>query len=297
MTCEEAREPHPHLIERRRRIDARLRELSTRHAELQAAGYPWLYGALGEVPSRVVFICENPSLAGVRKAHGDTVDGGPPDIEAQWWGGRKDAAARRFRVALWRTGLKTSPPTARGGWRCTITNVVKEANVARAEQDGQSRGGRDEQARAWADVLRWELERVRPAHIFCVGQDAHRAVRGLQRAGHLPPFPTRYVCHDPARGADEPISARFIGVVQATLGDAQPARAARQRPEPATSPPALPGSRSPLAGKRIVRAPAYQAGGNPRRPGSHGYNAYELIPPGDRGIRVEERGNTVLIDD
>jgi hypothetical protein len=39
---------------------------------------------------------------------------------------------------------------------------VKEANVAGAEQDGQSRAGRDEQARAWADVLRRELERVRP---------------------------------------------------------------------------------------------------------------------------------------
>jgi hypothetical protein len=165
---------------------------------------------------------------------------------------------------------------------------VKEANVAGAEQDGQSRAGRDEQARAWADVLRWELERVGPAHVFCVGQDAHRAVRGLQRAGHLLPFPTRYVCHDSARGADEPIIARIVDVVQATLGDAPPARAARQRPEPTTSPPALPGSRSPLAGKRVVRAPAYQAGGNPRRPGSHGYNAYELIPPGDRGIRVEE---------
>jgi hypothetical protein len=60
----------------------------------------------------------------------------------------------------------------------------------------------------------------------------------------------------------------------------------RNGDDPARAPTA--GSRSKFAGKRIVRAKPYQAGGNPRRPGSHGYRAFEQIPLGDRGIRFEE---------
>jgi hypothetical protein len=55
----------------------------------------------------------------------------------------------------------------------------------------------------------------------------------------------------------------------------------RDLPPPVTS-------RSMYAGKRVVRAKKYQAGGNPRRFASHGYNAYELIPLGDFGIRFED---------
>jgi hypothetical protein len=46
--------------------------------------------------------------------------------------------------------------------------------------------------------------------------------------------------------------------------------------------------RSDLAGKRVVRRRRYQKGGNPRQPGSHGFNAYEVIPLGEFGIRVED---------
>ena len=104
-----------HFEELRDRIDRRLRELKAPYADLQSEGYPWLYGALGEVPSEVMFICENPSLNGMRSAAVDTIDGRAPDIEAQWWGGWQNPAAKRFRVALRRTGLKTSNIAARGG--------------------------------------------------------------------------------------------------------------------------------------------------------------------------------------
>jgi hypothetical protein len=116
--------------ELRDRINERLGELRTPYRDLQARESPWLYGALGEVPSDVMFICENPSITGVRQAHVDTIDGRAPDIEAQWWGGRNNPAAKRFRPVLRQVGLKTNRPDARGGWRCYITNVVKEANVA-----------------------------------------------------------------------------------------------------------------------------------------------------------------------
>jgi len=100
----------------KQKIDQRLNELaksrkiSRRDAKSQIKDYPWLYGALGKVPADVMFICENPSLAGIRKAQIDTIDGGPPDIETQWWGGSHDNAACRFRVALYKLNLKKTPP-------------------------------------------------------------------------------------------------------------------------------------------------------------------------------------------
>lgn len=46
--------------------------------------------------------------------------------------------------------------------------------------------------------------------------------------------------------------------------------------------------RSKFAGKRVVRAHKWRLGGNPRRLGSHGHNAYNLIPLGDFGIKAED---------
>ena len=42
----------------RDRINARLRQIGTRHARRQMDEFPWLYGALGQVPSDVMLVCE-----------------------------------------------------------------------------------------------------------------------------------------------------------------------------------------------------------------------------------------------
>ena len=60
------------------------------------------------------------------------------------------------------------------------------------------------------------------------------------------------------------------------------------RPKQTVTPRPVRAGSSKYAGMRIVPTREYQAGGNPRRPSSHGYNAYELIPLGDRGIRFED---------
>jgi hypothetical protein len=142
-----------HFEELRSRINRRLMALETPHREWQIEDYSWLYGALGAVPSDVMFVCENPSISGVRQAHVDTIDGNAPDIEAQWWGGQRNPAAKRFRAVLYQMGLKTTSPDARGGWNCYITNVVKEANFAGADQRSLSASDLRQQARDWADIL------------------------------------------------------------------------------------------------------------------------------------------------
>jgi hypothetical protein len=194
-----------HFEELRERINARLRELRTPHANEQINRYPWLYGALGVAPADVMFICENPSLTGVASAHAATIDGRAPDIEAQWWGGPTNAAATRFRRVLCEVGLKTTPPASRGGWNCYITNVVKEANVAGAEQRRRTPGERRQQARDWADILSWEWETVRPVHVFTVGGAATQMVEMLQAERRLPRLRVEPIGHYSARGTHEAV--------------------------------------------------------------------------------------------
>lgn len=201
-----------HFEALRRKINARLASIGTKHAHRQIREFPWLYGALGQVPSEVMFICENPSLTGVERADSRTILGGKASIEDQWAGGPSSNCIKRFRPALCQLKLKTTPPTAPGGWRCYITNVIKEADVVRDFV------GRDKQSLAieWADVLRWEIQEVSPERIFTVGDAATRLVRLLQRQGLIPatPAPCK-VMHYSNRGA----GATDVAVREAIVRD------------------------------------------------------------------------------
>ncbi|MGI8619577.1 MAG: uracil-DNA glycosylase family protein [Gemmatimonadaceae bacterium] len=206
-----------HFIELRRRINDKLEGIDAPHRHVQINEFPWLYGALGSVPAGVMFICENPSAGGVLRAHVDTVDGGPPDIEAQWWGGTMNPAAKRFRAALCQLGLKDTPPTVKGGWHCYITNVIKEMNVV---SDHRKLTGRDyrEMARIWAPVLDWELEQVRPQHVFAVGQRAFDRVTWLIKQRLIRPIQPQLVNHYSGYATDGAIISGIVTVVRSVVG-------------------------------------------------------------------------------
>ena len=187
-----------HFEELRERINARLRQIGTKHAHRQIDEFPWLYGALGEVPSKVMLICENPSLSGVEKADIRTITGGLPTIEDQWCGGPRSNCIKRLRPALCDLGLKTTPPLVPGGWRCYITNVIKEADVVR---DFVARD-KAQLAIEWADVLDWEFSKVNPRFVFTVGDSATRLVSMLHARGLIPrSLVARRVMHYSNRGA------------------------------------------------------------------------------------------------
>lgn len=207
-----------HFDELRDRINEKLEEIQAPHRTAQINDYAWLYGALGEVPSEVMFICENPSAAGVARAQVDTVDGNAPDIEAQWWGGRKNPAAKRFRVALHRLGLKVSPPAAKGGWRCYITNVIKEMNVVGDHRKLQTADYR-QMARTWAPILQWEIDQVRPVHVFTLGQRAHDRVSSLRREQMVQMPQPKLVNHYSSYKTDEAVIEGIMSVVKAQLAD------------------------------------------------------------------------------
>jgi hypothetical protein len=181
--------------------------------DYQIAKYTWLFGALGQVPSDVMFIAENPSIAGITHADIDTIDGLPPDIEAQWWGGKKDNAATVFRPFLFEVGLKKSPPQEKGGWNCYITNLIKRANIAKLQEDILSLK-RIKQENYWSDILRWEIEKVQPKVIYCLGRKSEKAVRRFIREGILEAVPVFYLCHYSARGNIDNIRELMVSQYQ-----------------------------------------------------------------------------------
>ena len=172
-----------HFVDLQRRVNARLRELAPQHMEKQLK-YGWLYGAWGSVPARAMFICENPSLKGCEATQSEaSVD--KRDGNIQWSG---DFRAKRFREALCRVGLKEPPAESDEGWRCYITNVVKEVDVAGDHRKlAQSR--KVLKAEQWANVLAWEWSVVKPARVFAVGEAAYRVLRHLQSGKLIPDRP------------------------------------------------------------------------------------------------------------
>lgn len=203
----------------RNKINEKLKELidnkviDIRNAKEQIEKYKWLHGALGKVPSNIMFICENPSVKGVKSANIKTIDGKQPDIEAQWWGGEKNPAAQRFREALCRLRLKTNPPRERGGWECYITNVIKQANIVKI-QNVLPHCTKEQQARDWAAILQWEINQVKPKYIFCMGGKSERAIKLLQKESRIQKFAINKLMHYSARDSHEKIIAEIVSGVR-----------------------------------------------------------------------------------
>ncbi len=139
--------------------------------------FPWLTNSLGDPFSGVWFVAENPSLRQVER--GADPGGGPPTPEAQWFASRGD---RLFREALVAHGFKDGPWDARGGWRCYVTNLVKEADYAE-HWKAKGRGAHLIAAEAWAPVLRWQLEASRPRLVVVMGTQVAGLAEHLRRAG------------------------------------------------------------------------------------------------------------------
>lgn len=200
-----------HFNELRERIHERLKDpgVYAPFASEQICKYKWLHGALGNPDADAMFICENPSLTGVAWAHSNPPRQ-PADIEAQWWGGR-------FREVLCALGLKSGEHDAPGGWNCYITNVVKTMDRV-ADFNRITAAEKKDIVRQWADILTWEISRVQPRVVFCVGRRSEWAVRLLQRECLIfHDGPLHYVTHYSARDSHEAVKLKMTEEIEAGL--------------------------------------------------------------------------------
>jgi hypothetical protein len=144
--------------------------------------YPLLIGALGDPFAGIWFVAENPSLTQVERVQNP--DGGSPTIEAQWWSSRGD---KLFREMLVKHRFKTGSIESLNGWKCYITNIIKEADYTKDWRD-KSQEVRNHAAELWAALFAWELENSKPKLVVVMGKQTATLVDNLvtTRRIHLP---------------------------------------------------------------------------------------------------------------
>ena len=190
---------HPHFIKLHERIEQRLPEPPD-----------WLYGALGCPHSDVMFICENPSEKGVQDAGRKY---GHLGFEAQW-------RHKVFRKVLVKCKLKDGGCDAPGGWRCYITNFIKQMDKV-SEWRKKPATEKKDIAESWLDVLKWEISQVEPQIVFCVGRNVWEYVGFFQSEGLLFVPNAHRIWHYSAPGGDQ-VPEKMIAGIREGLARANP---------------------------------------------------------------------------
>ena len=153
-------------------------------------GYRWLTGYLGDPFSGIWFLAENPSLMRVERIAQRSDYRPSPDL--QW---SESPGDKLFRDMLVKHGFKLGEAMAEGGWRCYITDIIKETDYVQRWRD-KSQVVRNRVAEEWAPVLIWELAYSRPQLIVVMGRQTQRLISHL--AATLPEIklpPTTYLDH------------------------------------------------------------------------------------------------------
>lgn len=139
---------------------------------------PWLTGSLGNQNSPVWFIGENPSLSGV-----EIVDRRSSEhFENLQWNSHD--GDRMLREAITEAGLKEGHPEASGGWKCYITNAIKEPERVglRNEKKRDSRYWKD-QARRWLPLLQAEIDAGHPKVLVALGAQVEKILQCMRSIG------------------------------------------------------------------------------------------------------------------
>ena len=147
------------------------------------ADYPWMTGYLGDPLAPVWFIGENPSLSGVEAVNMRS----PAKSENLQW--NSHAGDRLLREAITEAGLKLGAPEADGGWRCYITNVIKEPEIV-AVRNKKKRDARywQSQADRWQPLLQRQIETGNPQVLLALGGQAFKILRHMVRSGRHGPI-------------------------------------------------------------------------------------------------------------
>ena len=135
--------------------------------------FPWLTGYLGNPFSGIWFLAENPSLLRVERIAQRANVHPTPDF--QW---SESPGDKLFRDMLVRHGFKRGGPMEPGGWRCYITDIIKETDYVQRWHD-RSQNTRNRVAEEWAPVLAWELANSAPQLIVVMGRQTQRLLKHL----------------------------------------------------------------------------------------------------------------------
>jgi hypothetical protein len=130
--------------------------------------YPWLIGFLGDPDFPVWFIGENPSLSGIEALQERSRETSE-NLQWNWHDGD-----RLLREAIVEAGLKNGDPGSNEGWRCYITNAIKEPEIV-SVRNTLKRDARywQRQTERWLPILQMQIDGGKPKILVTLGGQAH----------------------------------------------------------------------------------------------------------------------------
>jgi hypothetical protein len=148
------------------------------HLENWLEEYPWLIGFIGNPARPIWFIGENPSLRGVIAVHRRSQT---TSENLQW---NSHDGDRLLRESITEAGLKSGDPASDEGWKCYITNAIKEPEIV-AIRNAQKRDKRywQEQAKRWLPVLQKQIDSGAPRVLVAFGGQAHKILVHMKSLG------------------------------------------------------------------------------------------------------------------
>ena len=141
--------------------------------------YPWLTGFLGNPNSSVWFIGRNPSESAVERVDSKSKE---KSTNLQW--SCLDIAAQLWRESVTEAGLKDEPACEDCGWRCYITNTVKEPKIiTNQNQNSRKKAYWQKQADRWQSVLQAQIYLGSPKVIVASGNQAYEILKYMESQG------------------------------------------------------------------------------------------------------------------
>jgi hypothetical protein len=140
--------------------------------------YAWLKGYIGDRSYPIWFVAENPSLRGVERVHKRNR---LISENSQW---NAHAGDRLFREALVKAGLKAGDPLDGEGWKCYITDIIKEPEIVK-DRNLRKRDSSywKNQALNWLPVFLEEIRLGRPEVLVAVGSQTRPILEFLRNKG------------------------------------------------------------------------------------------------------------------
>jgi len=158
-------------------IDAQKSIIKSHNLYDWLSDYPWLTGYIGDIYAPIWFVAENPSLNQVLKQSKKQV----LDNNLQWNASPGD---QLLREAITEAGLKTGEVSEDKGWKCYITNVIKEPDIV-GERNAKKRDSKFWmiQADIWQPVLQLQIDEGCPEIIVLLGRQAEDIYRHMVKNG------------------------------------------------------------------------------------------------------------------